>query len=148
MIILYSKSMRLFVGSGFLVSHCGLCKPRHFYDLSPLGTMSNHNWWVFHSRGDLSLLTDTRHIFSLPFSSVVRLYWTLSHLTEPTKSTPNVVSTYQPCTHTQLNAMSPCICNAKMPLHVILCYMYNTLHITTYKLYFMQSTMDNYIKSI
>ena len=65
MIILYSKSMCLFVGRGFLVSHRGLLKPRHFYDLSPLGTMSYYNWQVFHSRGDLSLLVDTRHTFSV-----------------------------------------------------------------------------------
>ena len=31
------KIIRLFVGSGFLVSHRGLRKPRHFYDLSLLG---------------------------------------------------------------------------------------------------------------
>ena len=78
------KIMRLFVGSGFLVSHHKLYKPRHFYGISQLGTMSDHNWWVFHLRGDLSLLADTRHIFSLPFYSTVKLCWTLSHLTEPT----------------------------------------------------------------
>ena len=61
------KIMRLFVGSGFLVSHRELRKPRHFYDISPLGTMSDHNWRAFHPMEDLSLLVDTRHIFSLPF---------------------------------------------------------------------------------
>ena len=76
MIVLYSKLMRLFVGNGFLVFHHELLKPRHFYDLSPLGTMSNHNWQVFHpggggGGGDLSQLADTRHIFSLPFQSTV-----------------------------------------------------------------------------
>ena len=65
MIILYSKSMHLFMGSGFLVSHPELRKPRHVYGLSLLGTMSDHNWWVFHPRGDLSLLVDTWHIFSI-----------------------------------------------------------------------------------
>ena len=63
MIILYSKPMRLFGGKGFLVSHCRLRKPRHFYGLSSPGTMSDHNWGVFHPRGDLSLLANTRHIF-------------------------------------------------------------------------------------
>ena len=69
------KTMRLFVGSRFLVSHHKLCKPRHFYSFSPLGTMSNHNWGVFYPRGggggggggDLLRLANTRHIFSLPF---------------------------------------------------------------------------------
>ena len=78
MIILYSKPMRLFVGSGFLLSHRGLCKPNHFYDLSLLGTMSAQNWQVFHpggggggggGGGDLTKLVDTQHIFSLPFQS-------------------------------------------------------------------------------
>ena len=45
------KIMRLCVGSGFLVSHHKLNKLRHSYDLSPMGTMSDHNWWVFHPRG-------------------------------------------------------------------------------------------------
>ena len=34
------KIMHFFMGSGVLVSHRRLCKPRHFYGLSPLGTMS------------------------------------------------------------------------------------------------------------
>ena len=61
------KTMHLFMSRGFLVSHPRLRKPRHFYGLSPLGTMSDHNWRAFHPRGDLSLLVNTRHIFSLPF---------------------------------------------------------------------------------
>ena len=39
------KIMCLFVGRIFLVSHHGLRKPKHFYSLSPLGTMSDHNWY-------------------------------------------------------------------------------------------------------
>ena len=61
------KIMYPFVGSGFLVSYCGLRKPKHFYSLSPIGTMFDHNWRAFHQREDLSLFVDTRHIFSLPF---------------------------------------------------------------------------------
>ena len=45
------KTMHLFVGSKFWVSHHRLRKPRHYYDLSPLGTMSDHNWRVFHRGG-------------------------------------------------------------------------------------------------
>ena len=106
------KTMRLFVGSEFYVSHRRLCNPRHFYGLSPLATMSDHNWPVFHSRGDLSFLADTRHIFSLPFSSIVQLYWTLSHLTKPNQSnTKRNVNSLTMHSHT-FNAMNPCICNA------------------------------------
>ena len=64
MIILLSKSMCLCVGNGFFMSHHRLRKPKHFYDLSPLGTMSDHNWRAFHLREDLSLLANTWHIFS------------------------------------------------------------------------------------
>ena len=35
----WGVTMCLFMGSGFLVSHRGLRKPRHFYGLSPLGTI-------------------------------------------------------------------------------------------------------------
>ena len=34
---------------------------------SPLRTMFDHNWRVFHSRGNISFLPDTQHIFALPF---------------------------------------------------------------------------------
>ena len=113
MIILFSKSMRLYVGSGFLVSHHRLCKPRHFYDLSTLGTMSDHNWRAFHPREDLSLLSNTRHIFYLPFYSTVRLYSMLSHLPSPPNQTPNTVSILSTIHSHPFNAMSPCICNAR-----------------------------------
>ena len=61
------KIMHLCVGSRFLVSHRGLCKPKNFYSLSPLRTMSYHIWSAFHPREDLSLIVDTQHIFYLPF---------------------------------------------------------------------------------
>ena len=96
------KILHLFMGSRFLVSHRGLYKPRHFYGFSPLETMSDHNWRVFYSRGDLSLLVDTRHIYSLPFYSTVRLCWKLSHLSSPPNQTQNIISIYQLCTHTHL----------------------------------------------
>ena len=85
MTIFHLKSMHLYVGIRFLVSHRELQKPKHFYNLSPLRTMSNHNWQVFHLRGDLSFLTDTQHIFSLPFYPTMRICWTLSYLTKPTQ---------------------------------------------------------------
>ena len=96
------KTMYLFVCSEFLVSHRSLCKLKHFYGLLPLGIMFDHNWWVFHPREFLSLLADTQHIFSFPLYSIVRLCWTLSHLTSPPNQTPNTVSIHQPCTHTHL----------------------------------------------
>ena len=97
----------------FLVSHRGLRKPRHFYSLSTLGTMSDHNWRAFHSREDISLLANTRHIFSLPFYSIVRLCWMLSHLNQPTQSnTKHSIDLLTMNSH-PFNAMSPCICNAR-----------------------------------
>ena len=146
MIILYSKSMRLFVGSGFFVSHHELRKPRHFYGLSPLGTMSDHNWRVFHPRGDLSLLADTWNIFSVSCNRATLL--DVVPFTEPTQSNTKR-SVDLPTMHshpTQCDA--PVHIQCKMPLHISSCYMYNTLHGTIYKPYFMPSTMGNYIESI
>ena len=81
---------------------------RHF----TAGIMSNHNWRVFHPRGCLSLLANTRLIFYLPHYSIVRLYWTSSHLTEPTQSnTKRSVDSSTIHSH-PFNVMSPCICNA------------------------------------
>ena len=124
MIILYSKSMRLFMGSGFFVSHLGLRKPRHFYGVLSLRIMSDHNWRVFHPRGggggggDLSQLADTWHIFSLPFQSIVRLCWTLSHLTEPTQSNTKRSVDFPTMYSHSFNSMSSCICNAIMSLRI------------------------------
>ena len=123
MIILYSKSMCLFVSSGFLVSQRGLCKLRHFYDISPLGTMSDHNWRVFHLKGELSLLADTRHIFSVSCNRVTLLG--VVPFIEPTQSNTKR-SVDLPTMHshpTQCDA--PVHIQLKMPLHVISCYMYN-----------------------
>ena len=128
------KSLRLFVGSGFLVSHREVRKPIHFYGLSPLGTMSDHNWRVFHSRGDLSLLADIQHIFSLPFiqpcDSVGRY---------PIYRAHQIKHQMQCLTN---HALTPIECDVlvhlqcNMPLHVISCHMHNeyykdnTFHIT------------------
>ena len=100
-----------FVGSGFLVSHYGLRKPRHFYSLSPLGTIFDHNWWVFHPRGiyPFLLMPDTYFLFH----ATIRFYWTLSHFPSPPNQTPNAVSIYKPCTHTLEMRCFPYICNAK-----------------------------------
>ena len=97
----------------FLLSHRRLRKPRQFYGLSPLGTMFDHNWRVFHPRGDLSLLANTRHIFSLPFYSTVRLRWTLSHSTEPTQSNIKRSVSLSTMHSHPFNAISPCICNSR-----------------------------------
>ena len=101
--------MRLFMGSGFLVSHCRLRKPKHFYDISSLGILLDHNWRVFYLMRDLSFLADTRHIFSVSCNCLTLL--DVVQFTEPTQS--NAVSIYQPCIHTQPNAMPPCIYSAK-----------------------------------
>ena len=119
------------MGRGFFVSHHELRKPRHFYGLSPLRTMSDHNWRAFHPREDLSLLSNTQYIFSLPFYSTVRLCWMLSHLTEPTQSnTKRGVDLLTMHSH-PFNAMSMCICNAgcHYMLYHVTCTMNATLTI-------------------
>ena len=87
--------------------------------------------------GCLSLLANTRHIFSLSHYSTVQLCWTSSHLTEPTKSNTkhSVYSFNHALTPIQCDIPVHIQCNA--PLHVISCHMYNecymdnTIH-TTY----------------
>ena len=139
--------MRLYVGSGFLVSYRRLRKLRHFYGLSSLGTMSDHNLWAFHPREDLSLLANTRHIFSLPFYSTVRLCWTLSHLPSSPNQTPNTVSIL-PTMHSHLfNAMSSCICNARC--HCMLYYVTCIMNATwTHNPHQLSGVMDNHITCI
>ena len=106
------KTMCICVGSKFFVSHRRHHKPRHIYGISPLGTMSDHNWRVFHLRRDPSLLANTRYVFSLPLYSTVRLYWTLPHFTEPTQSSTKR-SVHSSTMHSYpFHTMSSCICNA------------------------------------
>ena len=124
MIISYSKSMCLFMGSGFLVSYRGLRKPRNFYRLSLLGTMSDHNWRVFHSRGiyPFFLILDTYFLYHFNQSrDSIRhcpIYQAHSINTKYNVDLPTMHS--HP---TQYVALVHIQC--KMPLHVISCYMYN-----------------------
>ena len=121
------------MGRGFLVSHHGLRKSKHFYSLSSLGTMSNHNWCAFHPRKDLFLLTDTRHIF---FSILINRTTLLDVVTfnraHPINTKRNV---YLSTMHSHpFNVMSSCKCNAIMSLQVMSCriydecYMNNLIH--------------------
>ena len=143
MIILYSKSMCLFVGSGFLVSHSRLRKPKHFNSLSLSGTMSNHNWRVFHPRGDLSLLTDTRHIFSVSCNHATLL--DVVPFTEPTQSTLNAVSIYQPCTHTHEIRCFSCIYNMMHHCMSIPCHIYDECYTDNSTHAYHQCILNNYI---
>ena len=147
MIILFSKSMRLYVVSGFLVSHRGLRKPRQFYGLSPLGTMFDHNWRAFHLREDLSFLANTRHIFSVPFYSILRLCWTLSHLLSPPNQTPNTMLILPTMQSHPFNAMSSCICIARCHcmLYHVTCIMNATWTTQSTPL---TGAMDNHITCI
>ena len=147
MIILFSKSMRLYVGSGFLVSHRRLYKPRHFYGLSLLGIMFDHNWRAFHPREDLFLLANTRRIFSLPFYLTVRLCWTLSHLPSPPNQTPYTVLILPTMHSHPFNAMSPYICNARFHcmLYHVTCIMNATWTTQSTPL---TDVMDNHITCI
>ena len=86
--------------------------------------MSNHKYRVFHLRGYLSLLTITRHKFSLPLYSTMQLCWTSSNCTEPTQSnTKRSVDYNHALTPIQCNVPVHMQCNA--PLHVLSCHMCN-----------------------
>ena len=139
MIILYSKFMCLYVGSGFLVFHRGFCKSRHFYGLSPLGTMLDHNWRVFHSRGGIYpflLIPSTLFFFFTIFINCVTLLDVIPFNRAHPISTKRSVDL--PTMHSYpFNAMSPCICNARCHcmLYQVTCIMNATwtillMHIT------------------
>ena len=106
----------------------GIRKLKHFYGLSPLGTMSDHNWRAFYPMDDLFILANTRHIFSLPFYSTVRLCWTLSHLIEPTQSNTKRNVNLLTMHSYPLNVMSPCICNVRC--HCMLYHVTFTMNAT------------------
>ena len=73
------------------------------------------------------------------------LCWTLSHLTEPTQSNTKH-SVDLPFMHTHpFNVMSPCICNAIMPLQVISCHMHNECYMDNSTHAYHQCIMENYI---
>ena len=110
------------------MSHHGLHKPKHFYSLSPLETMSDHIWSAFHMREDLSFLANTRRIFSLPFYSTVRLCCTLSYLSGPPNQTTNTVSILPTMHSHPFNVMSPCIGNARC--HCMLYHVTCTMNAT------------------
>ena len=74
--------------------------------------MSNHTKGSFTLRGCLFLLAITRHKFSLPLYSTVRLRWTSSHLIKLTQSnTKRSVDSSTMHSH-PFNSMSLCIFNA------------------------------------
>ena len=112
--------------------------------LSLLGTMSDHNWRVFHPRGDLSLLVDTRHIFYVSCNRATLL--DVVPFIKPTQSnTKRNVNSLIMHSH-PFNVMSPCICNAIchclfVPCPIDECYMDNFI-----KHAYHQCILGNYIK--
>ena len=99
--IIYIQNSCVFCGE-FLVSHSRLRTLKHFHRLLPLELCLTTNTRSFTPMGYLSLLAITRHQFSLPLYSTVRLCWTSSNLTEPTQSITKRNVDFQLCTHTHL----------------------------------------------
>ena len=110
-----------FVGSEFPGSHRKLRMPSNTFWTFIVGVSEPVR--VFHPMEYLALLVITRHKFSLPFRSTVRICWTLSNGTEPTQSNSKCSVDFQLCT--------PMICDESMqmqcnvPLCVISCHMYD-----------------------
>ena len=128
---LYTKLMCLLYATNFWCHTVGFSRLNTFI----VGIMSNHKYRIFYPRWYLSLFAITRHIFSLPFYSIVQLCWTLSNGTEPIQSiTKRSVDYNHALTHIQCDVHVHMQCNA--PLHVISCHMYNecymdnTIHTT------------------
>ena len=114
------KTMCLFVGSEFLVSHHRLCKPRHFTAFHRWGLCLTIIGWSFTRGGFYPCLLAPNTYFILPFHSTVRLNWTSSRFTELTQSNTKH-SVDSPTMHSHpFITMSPCICNAMF--HCTLCH--------------------------
>ena len=124
MIILYSKSMRLFMGSEFFVSHTGSTNSDTFTAFHRWGLCLTIIYRFFTRWGIYSFLLIPSTYF--PFHATVQLCWTLSHLPSSPNQTPNAVSIYQPCTHTHEMRCFPCICNAKC--HCMLAHVTCIIH--------------------
>ena len=129
------------------MSHRGLHKPRHFYGISPLGTMSDHNWWIFHLRGDLSILADIRHIFSFIISINRATLLNVVPYTELTQSnTKRSVDSLTMHSHS-FNAISLCICNAICHCLFVPCHIYDECYMDNIiKHAYHQCILSNYIK--
>ena len=120
------------MGREFLGSHRRLCKPLYtFTGFHRWTQMYNQKYRGFYSRGYLSLLAITRHIFSL---SCIQLCNPVGHcpiIPSPPSQTPNVVLIITMHSH-PFHAMSPCICNTMchfmpIPCHIYYeCYMNNS----------------------
>ena len=78
---------------------------------------------------------------------IVRLYWTLFHLTEPTQSnTKRSVDSLTMHSH-PFNEMSLCICNAMCHCLFVPCQIYDECYMDNYiKHAYHQCILGNYIK--
>ena len=86
--------------------------------------MSNHKNRLSHPRGCLFLIAITRHKFSLPLYSIMRLCWTSSNNTEPIQSNTKCNVDYNH-TLTPIQCDVPMHMKCNVPLHVVSCHMYN-----------------------
>ena len=137
--------MCLFVVSEFLESHRRLRKPSYtFMGFHHWTHMYNQKYRGFLSRGYLSLLANTRQIFSFSFIQQCDPFGRCTTVPNPPNQTPNTVLIITMNSH-PFNAMSPCICNAihHCMLYHATCIMNATW--TMLKSYTSPCTMDNYI---
>ena len=135
MIIFYSKSCAFLWVADFRCLTAGSANPNTFTAFHRWRlclTIIGGSFTEGGGGGGLSLLVDTRHIFSLSFPSTVRIYWTLSHLTEPTQSyTKHSVDSLTMHSH-PFNAISPCICKAICHCLFVPCHMYDECYMNNF----------------
>ena len=99
-------------------------------------------------RGIYSFLPIHRHIFSLYIIyKIVRLYWTLSHLTEPTQSnSKHSIDSLTMHSH-PFNTMFLCICNTICHCIFVPCHIYDECYMDNFiKHAYHQCILGNYIK--
>ena len=136
MIILYSKSIRLYVGSGFLVLHRGLRKPRTLTAFHRWGLCLTIIGGLFtHGRIYPFLLIPDTYFFTILFNRVTQL--DIVPFTELAQSNTKHSVDFTNHALTPFNAMSLCICNARghCTLYRVTCIMNATwtillMHIT------------------
>ena len=137
--------MCFFVGSEFSGSHRRLRKSFYtFISFHRWTHMYNQNKPGFHPRGCLSLLANTRHIFSFSCIQLCDLVGSCPTIPSPPNQTPNAVLIITMHSH-PFHVMSLCICNAMCHFMPIPCHIYDECYMDNSSHAYNPCIMDNYI---
>ena len=137
--------MCLFVGSEFSGSHRRLGKPSYtFTGFQRWTHMYNQKLQGFHLRGCLSLLANTRHIFSFSCVQPCNPVGCCPTVPSPPNQTPNTMLIITMHSH-PFHVISHCICNAMCHYMGIPCHIYDECYMDNSTQAYHPCIMDNYI---